>query len=53
MDKKLTKSTKIWPPWNEQTYPTVQNATDNTTKHIIPYNWPAFLSVNNKDLCIH
>ena len=33
MDKKLTQSTKILPPRNEQTYPTVQTVTDNTTKH--------------------
>ena len=33
MDKKLTKSTKIWSPQNKQTYPTVQTVTDNTIKH--------------------
>ena len=26
MDKKLTKSTKIWYPWNEQTYTTAHIA---------------------------
>ena len=30
MDKKVTKSTKMWSPQNTQIYPTVQ---DNTTKH--------------------
>ena len=30
MDKKLTKSMKIWCLRNKQTYPTVQIATDNT-----------------------
>ena len=48
MDKKLTKSTKIWSPQNEQTYLTVQTITDNTIKHKTPYNWPAFLAVNDK-----
>ena len=33
MDKKLTKSTKVWSLRNEQTYPTVQTVTDNTIKH--------------------
>ena len=47
MDKKLTKSTKNWSLWNEQTYPTIQTVTDNTIKHKMPYNWLAFLAVNN------
>ena len=49
MDKKLTKSTKIWFLQNEQTYPTVQSVTDNTKNTYIPYNWLAFLLVNNGD----
>ena len=49
MDKKLTKSTKIWSLRNEQTYPTVQTVTDNIIKHktYLIRNWPAFLAVNN------
>ena len=34
MDKKQTKSTKIWSPQNKQTYPTEQIVTDNTIKHV-------------------
>ena len=30
MNKKVTKSTKIWTLRNKQTYPTVQTVTDNT-----------------------
>ena len=48
MDKKVIKSMKIWSPQNEQTYLTVQTITDNTIKHKTPYNWPAFLAVNDK-----
>ena len=33
MDKKLTKSIKIWLLRNKQTYPTVQIVTDNTIMH--------------------
>ena len=32
MDKKLTKSAKIWSLWNKQIYPTVQTVIDNTIK---------------------
>ena len=34
MDKKQTKSTKIWSPQNKQTYPTEQTVTNNTIKHV-------------------
>ena len=45
MDKKPTKSTKIWSPRNEQTYSTLQH---NKTLYInILYDWPAFVTVNN------
>ena len=33
IDKKVTKSTKIWSPRNKQIYLTVQTVTDNTLKH--------------------
>ena len=46
MDKKLMKSTKIWSPSNEQTYPTLQTVTTQYNKNI-PYNWSAFIAVNN------
>ena len=53
MDKKLTKSTKIWFPQNEQTYPTVQIVTDNTINTNIPYIWPAFKWVMDTYLCMY
>ena len=47
MDKKLyySKIHENLTPQNEQTYPTVQTAQQNTN---IPYNCSAFLSVNIK-----
>ena len=33
MDKKLTESTNILSPQNEQTYATIQTVTDNTIQH--------------------
>ena len=46
MDKKLTKSMKIWSPQNKQAYHTVQTVTDSTINTNITYYLPAFLAVN-------
>ena len=48
MDKETNKIHKNLSTCNEQTNPTVQTVTDNKTKHNIPYNCSAFLSVNIK-----
>ena len=44
---------EIWSLQNEQTYPWVQTVTDTTIKHNIPYNWSAFLSVNDEDTFLY
>ena len=46
MDKKPTKSMKIWSSGNEQIYLTLQIVTTQYNINI-PYNWPAFLAVKN------
>ena len=47
MDKKPTKSIKIWPAQNEQTYPTVQTVTDNTKTQTYLITGQRLLAVNN------
>ena len=47
MDKKLTKSTKIWTLRNKQTYPTIQAVTGNTITYKHTLKLVSFLWVNN------